>query len=231
MEYSEKFNMKERVILQNSISSVEDALKQDYVMRQTALVTYLKASNRILAQIEDKEAELHIVDVGVGNGMVSIYISGQLKNASISGLEEDEYTFEAAKNNLDLIYWSGAENDVEFEQSRLDDLPIEDKSADIVISHATLHTWANPEKVLMECNRICKDSGIIIIDDCNRYADESSIIFVLQYIEKGGDEFLQSVRESYNTNEVKEILKKASLDWYVYENDMDIVISSKELEM
>lgn len=222
------FNLKDRVRVENPFATFQKAVNHDLSMRRTALVPHQKAGKRVIENVKSGDK---IVDVGMNTGMVAFYIAGQVPDITICAVEENDMLFEVATNNLNLLLWGNMQYDIKFEQCELDSLPIDDKSADMVYSHNSMHFWNNPVKVLQECVRICKDDGAIIIEDFNRHAEEDAILPVLQSIKKqGAASFLESLRSGYNEEEVKEILKGAGLEhWHIYKDDLNLIISSKEL--
>lgn len=221
------FNLKTRVPIINPFPNYLKAVNHDLSMRKTALVPYQKAGKRIVEKAKPGDK---IIEVGMNSGMVSFYIAGQVPDAEIYGIEENDKLFEVATDSLNLLFWSNMQYNIEFEQSDLTSLPFDNKVADIVFSHNSMHLWKNPAAVLKECARICKDDGIIIIEDFNRWAEEGFISFVLQFVKEGANFFLESLRSGYNEDEIKAILREAGLeDWKIYLQDLNAIISSKSL--
>ncbi len=222
------YDLDERVPIKKPVSSYDEAVSWDMSMRKGALVPYQKAGNRIAKLAKPEQV---IVEVGSNTGTVAFYVSGQVEDSTLIGLEENEYMSEVANDNLNLLFWSNLDRDIEFQECSLSELPLDDEFADVVYSHSSLHLWSNPVATLKECKRICKKNGIIIIEDFDRFAEEGYISFVLQYIRDGADHFLNAIRAGYNKEEIKKVLDEAGInDWFIYTDELSMIVSSKELD-
>lgn len=215
-----------RVALETPFDSLELARAYDLGMRRSALMAYKRPADRILAAAE--EGMTDFVEIGFNTGLLSMHVAGKLPDIAFSGVEEIETLVEVAEENLTLGIWANMGGDVEFELSKLNRLPFEDDSADVVFSFSSLHRWRRPVQVLRECARICKPGGVVLIEDINRQAEEGHITFILQFVKEGGDQFMRSLQSGYSHSEAVALVEEAGLsDWHVVEEDLGLVISSK----
>lgn len=221
------FNLEERTPLKNHFSSLTLARDYDLNMRKTALVSYQKPGTRVLKECQPG---FRLAEIGVNTGLLSFYVGGKMPDATILGVEQNKSLFEVAEESLNLCQWSGMQADIEFELCDFTRLPFDDQSMEIVFSLSSLHQWSDAVAVLKECARICKENGIVIIEDLNRHAEEGFIAFILQFVKEGGDEFMDALRSSYCVEEMRELLREAGLGhWIVNTEDLNLIISSREL--
>lgn len=221
-------DLENRVPQDRPWEDIEQARAYDLGMRRSALMAYKRPADRILANVRDGMTDL--VEVGFNTGLLSLHVAGKLPELAVSGVEEIQNLLEVAEDNLTLGVWANMAGDVEFELSKLNRLPFEDYSADIVFSFSSLHRWKRPVETLKECARICKPEGVVIIEDVNRRAEEGHITFILQFVKEGGEQFMRSLQSGYSREEALDLLQEAGLcDWQVAEEDLGLVISSRPL--
>lgn len=226
---SRLLDLEERVPQARPYTDIDGVRAYDLGMRKSALMAYKRPADRILGTVRAGMTDL--VEVGFNTGLLSLRVAGQLPDLSISGVEENENLVEVAEDNLTLAIWANMAGDVEFEMAKLSRLPFADDSADIVFSFSSLHRWRRPVETLMECARICKPDGVVLIEDMNRHAEEGHITFILQFVKDGGDEFMRSLQSAYTRDEAADLLAAAGLrDWHVVEEDLGLVISSRPVE-
>jgi ribosomal protein L11 methyltransferase (prmA) len=103
-----------------------------------------------------------LIDLGCGAGM-DIFIT-KMKNPKVGtlyGLDRLDSMLEKAKKVRDN---KGFDN-IEFIKGELIDIPLEDKSVDIVISNCVINLEPDKQKVYDEIYRILKDDGMFVISD------------------------------------------------------------------
>ena len=140
-------------------------------------------------------------------------------------VDDNDNLLQVAEENAALAAIVNSPGMVEFKYAELEELPFPDDSFDVVYSYSALHKWNNPEKVISEIQRVCKDDGKVYLYDIARDSDEGMISFILQYISAGQEDFLRELRASYTTEEVKQILKNTGLDdWNVIADDVNLSV-------
>ncbi len=222
-------DLENRVPQDRPWEDIEQARAYDLGMRRSALMAYKRPAARILANVRDGMTDL--VEVGFNTGLLSLHVAGKFPELAFSGVEEIQNLLEVAEDNLTLGVWANMAGDVEFELSKLNRMPFEDDSADIVFSFSSLHRWKRPVETLRECARICKPEGVVIIEDVNRRAEEGHITFILQFVKEGGEQFMRSLQSAYSREEALDLLQEAGLsNWQVAEEDLGLVISSRPLD-
>ena len=103
-----------------------------------------------------------LIDLGCGAGM-DIFIT-KMKNPKVGtlyGLDRLDSMLEKAKKVRDNKKF----DNIEFIKGELIDIPLEDKSVDIVISNCVINLEPDKQKVYDEIYRILKDDGMFVISD------------------------------------------------------------------
>lgn len=206
----------------NHFDDVETARDYDLNIRTSMYVPMGKVTEKVTAMCNKGDS---ILDVGCATGLLALRIGGQKEVAEITAVDDNDYLLQVANENAALALLVSSPGTVMFKKAELEKLPFEDDSFDIVYSYSALHKWDNPEKVLKEIKRVCKNDGKIYLHDIARDSNEGMISFILQYISAGQKEFLNELRASYTTKEVQQILQNAGLDdWKVEANTVDLYV-------
>lgn len=98
-----------------------------------------------------------IVDVGCGNGEMSVFFA--LRGANVVGIDIEASVLEEAKA---LALKRNIKDECIFLNVSAESMPIESSSIDIIFSKSTIQ-YMNREDVLTEYNRIIKPDGIIVL--------------------------------------------------------------------
>jgi len=113
---------------------------------------------KILAMIEIKPSYI-AADLGCGSGFFTVPLSQKVKKV---------YGIDVQKEMLDFlgekIRKLKIEN-VELLLSKGDEIPLENKSVDLLISVNTLHEFDSKEKMIQELKRVLKEGGRVMILD------------------------------------------------------------------
>ncbi|WP_198010983.1 class I SAM-dependent methyltransferase [Propionibacterium sp. oral taxon 192] len=197
-------------------------------MRKSALMAFRAPAERILDLVGQEPLEM--IELGCNTALLGLHIAGRLPRAQVTGFDEVAELIEVAEENLALAIWANAEVDMEVEKSSLHRLPVPDSCADIVFSFSSMHRWKHPVETLKEASRICRPNGTVVLCDSNRHADEGFITFILQFVKESGDHFMRQLQAAYTKAEAKALLLEAGLDdWYVIEEDLGLIMSSRPL--
>ena len=219
------FDLERRVPLEaDPVTSVETARGFD----RTARISMYFPMDRMVSLLAERcRRATTVVNPGCQTGLLALMMGGRFPNLSIYGIDDNEFFTEVALENLVLANMAKSPARVDYQQARLDHLPIDDGFADIVTSFMPLHRTPNPEGLLGECARICKPDGLVFLYDLARDAEEGAVSFVLQYINAGQDEFMRSLQASYTSREVADLLERVGLaHWHVAKESLNIRISS-----
>jgi len=171
-----------------------------------------------------------VLEVGCKTGLLSLQLSGKVPNINVYGIDESDLMLQVAEENAMLASLVSSPSIVEFQYGSPESLNIENSSVDVVFSFSSFHSWRDPVKALKECNRVCKPDDLVYIYDLARDAEQGMISFLMQYMNKGHEEFMSEIKAAYTLMEATNILKEANLShWNISSEAVNIAISSKKL--
>lgn len=109
-----------------------------------------------------------VLDLGCGSG-ADCFIAAQLvgEEGRVIGVDMTEGQIEIARRNIapHMENFGYAESNVEFHQSRIEDLPLEDDSVDLVISNCVVNLTTDKQAVFDEIWRVLRPGGEFSISD------------------------------------------------------------------
>lgn len=116
-----------------------------------------KENKKIGSQIKFEHA--NVLDLGCGLGGQTVYFSSQDTNATI-GIDIKKKWIDAAKR---YAIKKNADKKVDFVRADGADLPIKANSFDIIIMYDVMEHLPQANKVLEECKRVLKSTGLLYI--------------------------------------------------------------------
>jgi arsenite methyltransferase len=104
----------------------------------------------------------HVVDVGSGAGFDSFIAADQVTTTGlVVGVDMTPEMLTKSRATADVL---GREN-VEFREGLAEQLPVDDRWADVVISNGVINLCADKKKVLEEIRRVLKPGGRVQFAD------------------------------------------------------------------
>ncbi|MCG8690230.1 MAG: class I SAM-dependent methyltransferase [Minwuiales bacterium] len=112
---------------------------------------------KLLSDHVPKDGISRIIDLGCGTGRFTEPLSVHFE-AEVIGIDPSEKMLEQARRKN-----SGSA--VSFKQASGGNLPLEERSTDMVFMSMVFHHLPDPEHTMLECHRILRDGGYVCIRD------------------------------------------------------------------
>lgn len=103
-----------------------------------------------------------VLDAGCGSGRLAVLIARRRPDLQVRGIDLEPGMIEVATRRAQQ---EDLEARVHFTVADLADLPVPDDSADLIVSTASMHHWADAEAVVASLDRVLRPGGKLWIYD------------------------------------------------------------------
>ena len=116
---------------------------------------YLPMAKWCLSFLEEKRFN-NILDIGIGNGATTKYISQTFTSTSIIGIDISKKAIEQAKN-------MNSEQNITFEIKDINNTEFPSNYFDLICAFQNHFHWNNLQSSFLEIKRLLSDKGIVVI--------------------------------------------------------------------
>ncbi len=103
-----------------------------------------------------------VLDAGCGSGRLAVLIARRRPDLQVRGIDLEPGMVEVAARRAERENLAGR---VQFSAADLASLPLPDDSADVIVSTASLHHWADVSAVIASLGRVLRPGGELWIYD------------------------------------------------------------------
>lgn len=150
-----------------------------------------------------------IIDLGAGPGYLSKAIAKIIPKSQILAIDPSKKMLEYAKKELKFDNCKIMPGDSE-------NIPVEDKFADLIVSRLNLTYWKNPKDSFIEINRVLKPGGILVLESLNKKFSKLKlfVISIRLFFNSAGVEVIRyhsdAYKSAYDSSQVEHFLKNSS---------------------
>ena len=145
-----------------------------------------------------------IIDLGAGPGLLSLELHKKIPDAKIIGVDPLQKMLQLAKSNACF-------DSFEAKLGSSENIPVNNDSADIVVSRFSLPYWKDPNSSFKEIYRVLKPRGKIILEALNRDFPMWRLLLIKLHMllnAAGGDVtkyHLDAYKTAYTIEQVEEL--------------------------
>ena len=164
---------------------------------------------RAVAVCPEGNDPLVVVDVGTGSGVIPARMA-RLPRFAGSQFIGYEYFADMVEQGCQRITEEGLGDRVRIEEGDAHALPLADETVDLLLSRATIHHLAEPERALRESFRVLRPGGVALIHDARRDAPAEVLdLFNRMRAEVGYKP--TTLDEKYTAGEMSALIDRAGL--------------------
>ncbi|MFG6447789.1 class I SAM-dependent methyltransferase [Roseateles sp. BYS180W] len=192
-----------------ALQSAEVALAYDQMQRHIRDHGWLREKIELVRSLGVRAG--HVLELGPGPGYFGLewLRAADTPQSRLTALDLAEQMLALAQRNAQDY---GLAARCHYQLGNCEHMPFEAQGFDGVISHSSLHEWAQPQRVLAEIHRVLKPGAPFCIVDLRRDLSREAVAFMRTNIpmemRKG---FANSVRAAYTEAELSALLQDSPL--------------------
>ncbi len=193
------------------MDSDEDALEYDAMDFADADQSFAKRAAALIHGPND--APISIIDLGCGTGTIALMLAEMFPNAKIVGVDLSENMLSLARVKLAA---RRLEARVTLTRCDVKATGLAAGSFDLVISNSVLHHLPDPERLIVEMNRLVAPSGALLLCDLFRPAGPAAAWAIVDEAApndspKQRQLFFDSLCAALTTDELTSLIRRAGL--------------------
>ena len=153
-----------------------------------------------------------VLDIGTGTGLLAVMLAKTKPEWRITGIDIAEEMLRTARQT---VIKNEVAAQIDFLQAAAEALPFPDNTFDMVVSNASLHLWAQPQKVFNEIARVTAAEGFCLIWDNLRLARFNPVPGILSRLMRMTPKqrrlWYAAMRSAYTRQEAANLLKETSM--------------------
>ncbi len=142
------------------------------------------------------------IDIGSGPADLSISLA-RITNLQISAMDASKYSFEIAKNNIEI---KGLEDRIFTVKGHVEKMPFEDNFADLIISRGSIFFWDDLTEAFNEILRVLKPGGKTYIG--GGFGSAELMKSCVKDVVKRNDSFFKNGKGMLTPENIKKIVKR-----------------------
>ncbi|MDX1798681.1 MAG: methyltransferase domain-containing protein [Candidatus Lokiarchaeia archaeon] len=187
----------------------------EYMEKHGELYRYLAKKTK--ENIQESIKKPIIIDLSIGPGFLSYELNKLIPQAQILGLDPATNMLSIAKNKL-----TGCKQ-CSLVIGTVENMPLKNDYADVIVSRFGLSSWRNPKKGLLETYRVLKPKSRLVLEILNKDFPKWKLLMMKIHmrINGAGDKVIK-----YNISSYKNALSLGQIEQFLIETGFKIV--SKE---
>ena len=194
---------------QNNIRAIPTATDYEVKVEKLLKVWDNLLIFRIETELEPVGKTGHILDVGMGTGIILRYLA---KNEAFEGFHFTgiDYFDDMVETARKRVEEDGLSERITCAAGDANLLEFPDDTFDVLINRATLHHLADPTNALRETYRVLKPGGLAIIHDARRDAPEETLAYFTKIRAELGMQ-PTNIEEKFTMAEMETFIEKAGI--------------------
>lgn len=183
----------------------------------------------VLASLKEGET---VIDLGSGGGLDSFLAAKKIgSTGKVIGVDMTAEMLEKARANCK----KGGYKNVEFRLGEIENLPVADNAADVIISNCVINLSTNKQRVFQEAYRVLKPKGRLMISDIVLLGElpdkmKNDVLAYVGCIAGAGkkDEYIKKIKQA-GFQQIEVIVENHLPEMMLNEHDVNAFVEEQKL--